>query len=142
MALNMNTPNINNINSINNNIANNNNNVSNNNNNNIRGNHHQQHQRTQPSSTTTITSLITKLQQSFSDAMSTQKTTVDRRNFEKTYKNMNKVSGEKRGFSFLFSFNKRRKCIFSSIKKKCQFLVNLVVANSNHFLFFNLLYSC
>ena len=92
----MNTPNINNINSINNNIANN---VSNNNNNNIRAN---QHQRSQPSSTTTITSLITKLQQSFSDAMSTQKTTVDRRNFEKTYKNMNKVSGEKQGIFFSF----------------------------------------
>lgn len=42
-------------------------------------------------SATSITSLITKLQQSFSDAMSAQKTTVDRKNFEKTYKNMNKV---------------------------------------------------
>lgn len=42
-------------------------------------------------SSTTITSLITKLQQSFSDAMSTQKTVVDKRAFDKTYKNMDKV---------------------------------------------------
>lgn len=42
-------------------------------------------------SSTTITSLINKLQQSFSEAMSTQKTVVDKRAFEKTYKNMDKV---------------------------------------------------
>ena len=67
---------------------NSNNNNSNNNNNNS-NNMPNRSNRTQ--SSTTITSLITRLQQSFSDAMSTQKTVVDKRAFEKTYKNMDKV---------------------------------------------------
>lgn len=46
--------------------------------------------RNQPSSTM-ITSLITKLQQSISDVMSTQKTVIDKKSFDKTYKNMDKV---------------------------------------------------
>lgn len=96
MALNMNTQNNNN----NHIISTNNNNNNHNNNNNVvvslTTNNQRNHQRLQQqpsssSSSTTITSLINKLQQSFSDAMSAQKTTVDRKNFEKTYKNMNKV---------------------------------------------------
>lgn len=63
------------------------------------GGHNNRNSRNQTSSssstTASITSLISKLQQSFTDAMSTQKTVIDKRTFEKTYKNMDKV-----GFSF------------------------------------------
>lgn len=45
--------------------------------------------RNQPS--TTLTSFITKLQQSISDAMSTQKNVIEKKTFDKTYKNMDKV---------------------------------------------------
>ena len=59
------------------------------------------------SSSTTITALISKLQQSFTDAMSPQKMVVDKRVFDKTYKNMDKVS---RSFPILSTF--LRSCIY------------------------------
>lgn len=63
--------------------------ISNNNNRNRNNQNHHQHQSSSSSlSTAAIASFISKLQQSLSVA---PKTTVDRRNFEKTYKNMNKV---------------------------------------------------